>query len=143
MDEVKGAEAYGVPPERVEKNIDPAIIDVLLESDAEYTLENSKWLMDSSDAKQIANFIVNIEVPLRDKENEIKLSNDEKYWYFSEYIGNSKYTEYSGNWYAYRCDRLLEDLSEIQEFFNYLNSSNNMNLKKLKISVAWETSCAK
>jgi aspartyl-tRNA(Asn)/glutamyl-tRNA(Gln) amidotransferase subunit B len=70
----------------LEKNIDPSIIDVLLESDAEYSLENSKWIIDSSDAKQIANFIVNIEVPLRAKETEIKLSDENRLSAYNQVI---------------------------------------------------------
>jgi len=62
----------------LEKNIDPAIIDVLLESDAEYSLENSKSIIDEKDAKQIANLIVNIEVPLRSKDTEVKISNEDR-----------------------------------------------------------------
>jgi len=62
----------------LEKNIDPAIIDVLLESDAEYSLENSKSIIDEKDAKQIANLIVNIEVPLRSKDTEVRISNEDR-----------------------------------------------------------------
>ncbi|NDE11800.1 MAG: hypothetical protein EBZ95_14770, partial [Chitinophagia bacterium] len=62
----------------LEKNIDPAIIDVLLESDAEYSLENTKSIIDEKDAKQIANLIVNIEVPLRAKDTEVKISNEDR-----------------------------------------------------------------
>lgn len=57
----------------LEKNIDPAIIDVLLESDAEYSLNNAKSILEEKDAKQIANLIVNIEIPLRTKEVDIKI----------------------------------------------------------------------
>ena len=62
----------------LEKNIDPAIIDVLLESDAEYSLENTKSIIDEKDAKQIANLIVNIEVPLRSKDTEVRISNEDR-----------------------------------------------------------------
>lgn len=62
----------------LEKNIDPAIIDVLLESDAEYSLENTKSIINENDARQIANLIVNIEVPLRAKDTEVKISNEDR-----------------------------------------------------------------
>ena len=62
----------------LEKNIDPAIIDVLLEADAEYSLENTKSIIDEKDAKQIANLIVNIEVPLRSKDTEVRISNEDR-----------------------------------------------------------------
>ena len=62
----------------LEKNIDPAIIDVLLESDAEYSLENTKSIINENDARQIANLIVNIEVPLRAKDTDVKISNEDR-----------------------------------------------------------------
>ena len=62
----------------LEKNIDPAIIAVLLESDAEYSLENTKSIINENDARQIANLIVNIEVPLRAKDTEVKISNEDR-----------------------------------------------------------------
>ena len=68
------------------KNIDYAIIDVLLESDAEYSINNTTKVLESSNPKQFANFVVNIEIPIRANLTALILSTDQTFKLYGEVI---------------------------------------------------------
>lgn len=46
----------------------------------------------------------------------LEISDEGKYWHFSEYIGDEKWKKYDGNWYTYKCTGKLTDLSTIQQY---------------------------
>ena len=68
------------------KNIDYAIIDVLLESDAEYSINNTTKVLESSNPKQFANFVVNIEIPIRANLTALLLNTDQTFKLYGEVI---------------------------------------------------------
>lgn len=66
--------------------LDLSLIESLLQAEAEYSTDDLGYLVDlpSDQAKAIANWLINIEVPFREKEKNLELNNQSRHLMYKE-----------------------------------------------------------